>query len=88
MFDDFGEEGNFSWEDKLNEIEEGKYSPAEISSLFLRFKNKPKEALDNLHLIEKDPLVGKKKLFNKIKSEDKANNSPTSYNNLNNLEII
>lgn len=82
MFDNLDDDNLY----KLNEIEEGKYSPAEITSLFLRFKNKPKEALNNLHLIEKDPLVGKKKLFNKIDSEKTGtNNGPIGYNSIDSL---
>lgn len=42
---------------ELDKIEEHKYSPADITSLFLRYRNEPVKALNNLHELEDNKLV-------------------------------
>ena len=63
----------------MSEIEANKYSPAEITSLFLRYRGKPKDALDNIQELNDEKfVVNDRKFFGKeieklIKDEPRPN---------------
>lgn len=54
------QECNTDLDNKLN----NKYSPAEITSLFLKYKNNPEEAMLNIDNIDEENIVYEKKKFN------------------------
>ena len=66
--------------DKLENIEEYKYSPADITSLFLRYRSNPEDALDNIDKMETKPTIVNKRLFSDhvLKINENENNKQNS----------
>lgn len=59
--------------EQLEKIEGGKYSPADITSLFLRYRSNPEFALPNIEKMEARPVIAENRLFSKHVLEDNAN---------------
>jgi hypothetical protein len=75
----FGEKIDVSMLDK--NLDYSKYSSADITGLFLRYKNNPKEALKNFDKIEKIVFKSNKSAAIEMLS-NKSNNKNSSYINL------
>ena len=56
---------------QLEGIVAEKYSPADITSLFLRYRTEPEKALLNINKIEGIPIIDDKRLFSKEILEEK-----------------
>jgi len=66
MYDDVDLSNHADITDKLKMINEHAYSPAEITSLFLRYRGKPADALNNLHELDNEKFaVTERKFFGK-----------------------
>jgi SpoVK/Ycf46/Vps4 family AAA+-type ATPase len=66
MYDDVDLSTQTDIADKLKMISEHTYSPAEITSLFLRYRGKPADALNNLHELDNEKFaVTERKFFGK-----------------------
>lgn len=66
MYDNENMMKNIDIINKLKTITEFKYSPAEITSLFLRYRNKPLDALNNIHELDNEKFaVTERKFFGK-----------------------
>jgi len=81
MYDDIDLSNQLEMMNNLKNINEHTYSPAEITSLFLRYRGKPVEALNNLHELDNERFaIIERKFFGKeieklTKIKIPANNS-------------
>ena len=62
--------------EKLATINEHKYSPAEITSLFLKYRNKPETALENLDELDNENFVVNDRKFFGRDIEKLINDTP------------
>ncbi len=59
-------------EKQLEYDEDRKYSPADITSLFLRYKNNPRDALPNIDKVNMEPIPYQNRLYSEhvLKSQE------------------